>query len=171
MNENKAAEQNCGPDTSSSFEIKEDGFAQYRELMTKKQNMTMGIIGGIAASIVGNAVWIGITLLGYKIDFLALCVGFFIGYSVKFLGKGIGPKFGYAAGTIAFVSTLIAYFLLGCILFGKVNHISFLSVFNHMNITTALYLLRGVIKFWDVIFCLGAVGIAYYFSFKPLKEF
>jgi hypothetical protein len=98
-------------------------------------------------------------------------VGFFIGYSVKFLGKGLEPKFGYAAGAIAFIGILVTYFLLGCILFGKVNHIAFLSVFTHMNITTALYLLRGVIKFLDVIFCLGAVGIAYYFSFKPLKEF
>jgi hypothetical protein len=133
--------------------------------------MTMGIAGGIGASVVGNAFWIGISLLGYKIDFLALCVGFFIGFCVKYFGKGLEPKFGYAAGAIALVSTLIAYFLLGCILFGKVNHLPFLSVFTHMNLTTALYLLRGVIKFGDVVFCLGAVGIAYYFSFKPLKEF
>jgi hypothetical protein len=171
MTENKPAEKKTEPEALSNFEIKEDGPAKYRELMRKNQKLPLGILGGIAGSIIGNAAWIGIFLLGYKIDFLALCVGFLIGYSVKYLGKGVEPKFGYAAGAIALFSTLAAYFLIGCILFAKGNHIAFFSVFTHMNVTTTLFLLKGVIGAFDVLFCLGAIGIAYYFSFKPLKEF
>ncbi len=176
MSENKTPEQKSEPETTSTFEINEDGPAKYRELMKKRQSIPMGILGGIAASIIGNAIWIGVLLLGYKIDFLALCIGFFIGYSVKFLGKGLEPKFGYIAGAIALLSTLSAYFTIGCILFSKVNHIAFLSVFSHLDFTTALYLIRGAMgkgttEFFNVIFTISSIGIAYYFSFKPLKEF
>ncbi len=158
-------------EASLNFEIKEDGPAKYRELMRKNQKMPLGVLGGIAGAIIGNTVWIGIFLLGYKIDFLALCVGFFIGYSVRFLGKAVEPKFGYVAGGIALLNTFFAYFIIACILFAKVNHISFFAVFAHMNLTTALFLLKGVIGFLDVLFLLGASGLAYYYSFKPLKEF
>jgi hypothetical protein len=173
MSEKNTPEQNKNSEVEATlnFEIKEDGFAKYRDLMIKKQNMLMGILGGVGAAIIGNAVWIVIIQLGYKIDFLALGVGFFIAFGVKYLGKGIEPKFGYTAGVITLFSLLVAYFLIGCLLFAKGNHISFFSVFAHMNFTTAIYLLRGIIGALDVLFCLGSIGVAYYFSFKPLKEF
>jgi|WetSurMetagenome_2_1015567.scaffolds.fasta_scaffold568469_1 hypothetical protein len=171
MEEKKTAPQKDSPEASLNFEIKEDGPAKYRELMRKSQKMTLGILGGIAGAIIGNMVWIGIFLAGYKIDFLALCVGFFIGYSVRFLGKAVEPKFGYVAGGIAFFNTLIAYFIIACLLFSKVNHISFFAVFTHMNLTTAMFLLKGVVGFLEVLFIGGATGLAYFYSFKKLKEF
>jgi hypothetical protein len=171
MNEKNDSEQKNEPEASSNFEIKEDGPAKYRALMIKQQNMLMGVLGGIAASVVGNALWIGVFLVGYKIDFLVVGVGFFIGYGVKYLGKGIEPKFGYVAGIITLLSSLSAYFILGCILFSKGKHISFFSVFTYMNFRTAFYLLQGIIGPLDILFCLGAIGTAYYFSFKPIKEF
>jgi hypothetical protein len=172
MNEKKTEAQKMTTEASNCFEIKEDGFAKYRDLMLKSQRMPFGILGGLGASLVGNAVWIGILLLGYKIDFLVLCVGFFIGYSIRYFGKAIEPKFGYVAGAIAFVGTVAAYFIIGCILFVKVNHIAFFSVFAHMNFSMALFLMWKTLgHFLDILFCLGAVGIAYYFAFKPLKEF
>jgi hypothetical protein len=171
MNEKNASEQKNESEAVSSFEIKEDGPAKYRALMIKKQNVLMGVVGGIAASIVGNALWIGVFLLGYKIDFLVVGVGFFIGYGVQYLGKGIEKKFGYVAGIITLLSSLSAYFILGCLLFSKGKHIPFFSVFTYMNFRTALYLLQGIIGPLDILFCLGAIGTAYYFSFKPIKEF
>jgi hypothetical protein len=171
MNDKQTADTKKVQEASLNFEIKEDGPAKYRELMRKNQKLPMGVVGGVAGALIGNAVWIGVFLIGYKIDFLALCVGFFIGYCVRYLGKGVEPKFGYAAGVIAFFSTMLAYFTIGCILFARVNHIGFLSVFTHMNVTTALFLIKGVIGFLDVLFLLGATGLAYYYSFKPLKEF
>jgi hypothetical protein len=158
-------------EASLDFEIKEDGFAKYRDLMTKKQNMLMGVLGGVGAAIIGNALWVLLIQMGTKIDFLVLAVGFFIGFGVKYFGKGLNPKFGYAAGAITLVSVIITYFLISCSLFAKHENISFLAVFSHMNATTAFWLLRGIMKGLDLLFCLGAIGIAYYFSFKPLKEF
>jgi hypothetical protein len=162
--------KDIGAEASTSFEIKEDGFAKYRDLMLKKQNMLLGILAGIGAAIVANALWIGLIQLGQKIDFLVLAVGFGIAYAVRYFGKGVEPKFGYAAAAIAFVSIIITYFLIGCILFAKGKNLAFFSVFTYMNLTTALYLLRGIMKTLDVLFWFGAVGVAYYFAFKPLKE-
>jgi hypothetical protein len=130
----------------------------------------MGILAGVGAAIVANALWVVIIQLGQKIDFLVLGVGFAIAYAVKYFGKGIQPKFGYAAAAIAFVSILLTYFLIGCILFAKGKHLAFFSVFTYMNFTTAFYLLRGIMRTLDVLFWFGGVAVAYYFAFKPIKE-
>jgi hypothetical protein len=169
MNEKKQNDPKNDQEVSS-FEISDNGPAKYRELMLKNQKMSMAILGGIAAGIIGIIVWIGAFLIGYKIDLFALGVGYFIGFGSRYLGKAVEPKFGYVAGAIAFLFVFIGDEILGCLLFAKSTHVSIFSILSNLTPSTGFFVLKAVLGPVDILFWLAAIGLAYYFSFKPLKQ-
>lgn len=157
---------------SANFEISDDGFEKYKVLMKRRQNPNLGIVGGAGAAFAGIVVWTGVMqLTGYKLDWMALATGFLIGYATRFFGKAIEPSpCGYVAGGLALICSILGNLLTACILFSHIKKVSFFSLLAQLNPTSALYFLRAVIGPFDVIFCLGAIFLAYYFSFKKIKE-
>lgn len=138
--------------------------------MKKKQNLGLGIAGGIGGFFIGVAAWTGIMLLvSYKLDWMALGVGLFIGFSIRISGKGVEPAFGITGGILAFLSSIAGNILTACIIFAHGKSISLFSVIRQLNLQTSLYFLKAVIGPFDVIFCIGAILLGYYFAFKPLK--
>jgi hypothetical protein len=60
------------------------------------QNLSMALVGGLGAAILGSVVWAVITsLTNYQIGFMAIGVGFLVGYAVRRMGQGVDPSFGY----------------------------------------------------------------------------
>jgi hypothetical protein len=158
------------PDSASVFEISENGFQKYSQLMKKKQNLVMGIVGGVAGLILGVGVWTGtMVLISYKLDWMALGVGLLIGYSIRLLGKGVDRKFGIIGALLSCIGSISGNLLTACIIFAHGKSISLISVILQLKPSTVLYFLKAVIGPFDVIFCIGAVLIGYYFAFKPLK--
>lgn len=157
---------------STDFEISDDGFEKYKVLMKNRQNITLGIAGGFGAAIASSIAWAEVVqLTGYKLDWMALATGFLIGYAIKFFGKAIEPSpFGYIAGALAFLNSITGNLLTACIMFSHINKVSFFTLLTQLNLTSALYFLRAVIGPFDVIFCIGAIFLAYYFSFKRIKD-
>jgi len=155
---------------SSDFEILENGFEKYSQLMKLKQNLVLGIAGGLGAMIVGIGFWTGAMLLtSNKLDFMALGVGLLIGYSIRTIGKGVEPSFGVIGAVLGFLSSIVGNILTACIIFAHGKNISLISVILQLNPNTALYFLKAVVGPFDVIFCIGAVLLGYYFAFKHLK--
>ena len=71
-------------------------------------NLPLGALAGFGAAIVGAAIWAAITAAtGYQIGFMAIGVGFLVGFAVRVIGKGTEPIFGVAGAVLA---------LLGCVL-------------------------------------------------------
>ena len=157
-------------ETSADFEIADNGFEKYSLLMKQQQTLGLGIVGGLIAFVVGLGAWTGIMLLvSYKLDWMALSVGLLIGFSIRLLGKGVEPVYGIVGGILAFMSSIAGNILTACIIFAHGKSISFLSVLQQLNIQTALYFLKAVVGPFDIIFCIGAILLGYYFAFKPLK--
>jgi hypothetical protein len=156
---------------ATDFEITDDGFDKYKALMIGKQDRARGTLSGIGAFLIGTTVWAEVVqLTGYKLDWMALAVGLIIGYAIRLFGKSVEPApFGYIAGILAFFSSVIGNLLTACIMFSHIKKVPFFSLLSHLNPTTAFFFLRAVIGPFDVIFCIGAVLLAYYFSFKQLK--
>jgi hypothetical protein len=161
-----------GKASSTDFEISDDGFEKYKFQMKNRQNRFTGIMGGIGAAFIALIAWAGIMqLTGYKLDWMALATGYCIGYAIRFFGKAVEPSpFGYVAGALALLCSLAGNLLTACIIFSHIKKDSFLSLLMQLNVSSALYFLKAVIGPFDVIFCLGAIFLAYYFSFKKIKE-
>ena len=97
------------PDSQVSL-LTEEKIVQYREKLKLEQNLPMGIASGAGAATVGAAVWALVTVgTGYQIGWMAVGVGFLVGYSIRFFGKGIDPIFGVIGG--AFIILVYLLFL------------------------------------------------------------
>jgi hypothetical protein len=71
-------------------------------------NLPLGALAGLGAAIVGAAIWAAITAATeYQIGWMAIGVGFLVGFAVRFVGKGTEPTFGIVGAVLA---------LLGCLL-------------------------------------------------------
>ena len=73
-----------------------DQFKQRKiQELRDNQNLIGGIFGGLVASLIGAAIWAGITVAtDYQISWMAVGVGFLVGFAVRFLGKGIDLIYG-----------------------------------------------------------------------------
>ena len=59
-------------------------------------------MAGPAAALAGAAVWAIITaLFSFQIGWMAIGVGFLVGYATRSVGHGFHKKFGYAGGILA----------------------------------------------------------------------
>lgn len=78
------------------------------ERLQSEQNLALGIVAGLVAALIGAAIWAAVTYYtGYQIGWMAIGVGFLVGYAVRETGKGLSSVYGVIAAGFA---------LLGCVL-------------------------------------------------------
>jgi hypothetical protein len=88
-----------GPETERTGPWGDAGVAAYQ--LAREQNLLAGILAGLVAGAVGVAIWVGLVAgAGAPIPFMALGVGYLVGFAVRWAGKGIERSFGIAAGLI-----------------------------------------------------------------------
>lgn len=88
-------------------------------LLRSEENLPVGILFGLIACIVGAVVWALISVsTGYQIGYMAIGMGFLVGYAVRLGGKGVTPVFGVVGALLA---------LLGCFLGDYLSVIGFVS--------------------------------------------
>ena len=130
------------------------------------QNLSMGAVGGIAAAIVGAIVWAIITVMtGYQIGWMAVGVGFLVGYAVKLLGKGVDPVFGYAGAAIALAGCLAGNLLTVVIMVSRQENLELLTVLSRLTPGLTADIMKETFQPMDVLFYGLAVYEAYKISF------
>lgn len=158
-------------ETEPQVEIDE---TKYNELLRKielNQNLSMGIFGGIAASIVGALIWAMITFVtGYQIGFMAVGVGFLVGYSIRFLGKGINNTFGIVGAILSFIGCLLGNILSICISISHYETIPLFQIISNLNVGLTLELMIETFHPMDLLFYGIAIYEGYRFSFRELSE-
>jgi len=128
-----------------------------------KGNLLLAVIGGLIASLVGAAIWAGVTVTTqYQIGWMAIGVGFLVGYAVRFLGKGSSVAFGVVGGAFA---------LIGCALGNLLSTVGFLAQETRTDVLEAMtkfdwsqsfVVLQSTWQPIDLLF----YGIALYEGFK-----
>jgi hypothetical protein len=123
-------------------------------------NLVLGLIGGLAASLIGAGIWTLITVLTkYQIGWMAVGVGFLVGICIRILGKGDAPIYGIMGAVLA---------LLGCILGNIFSYYGVMANELHIKISEA-YGIMGpfeVLKEGFQIMDLLFYGLAIYEGFK-----
>jgi hypothetical protein len=86
----------------------EHALGRFRE----EQSLVGGVLAGLAAAVAGAALWAVITVAtGYQIGWMAVGVGFLVGFAVRRAGKGLDKSFGVAGALLALVGCLLGNFL------------------------------------------------------------
>jgi len=138
-----------------------------------KQSLSMAILGGLIASIVAALLWALITYATkYQIGFMAIGVGFLVGYAVNYFGKGITAAFGITGAAFSLFGCILGNILTSVIVASLEAGVPFSSILAAFmsNPTLVAEILKETFSPIDLLFYGIAVYEGYRFSFRKISE-
>jgi hypothetical protein len=139
---------------------------QMNMLMTQlqsEQNLPMGITGGLLAALTGAAVWAVITAYtNFQIGWMAVGVGFLVGYAVRYLGKGIDKVFGMTGALFSLLGCAAGNFFSVILAAANNENISFLEMLSSVDLNAVIEIMAMTFHPMDLLF----YGIAVYQGYK-----
>ena len=135
-----------------------------------QQNLAMAILGGVVASIVGAVLWAVITAVTqFQIGFMAIGVGFLVGWAVWNLGHGVTTLYGVIGGLFALFGCLLGNLLTFCYFAGQEAGMPVLDVLNSVLASGSIVgVLTETFSPMDLLFYAIAVYEGYKLSFREL---
>ena len=132
------------------------------EQLRSQQNLPLGALLGLVASLAGAGIWAGITVVtGYQIGWMAVGVGFLVGIAVKIGGKGIEPTFGVIGAVMALFGCLLGNLLAVCGFIAQQESMAFLEVVSRLDFALVQNIMIDTFAPMDLLF----YGIALYEGF------
>lgn len=137
------------------------------EELRAQENLPMGLIGGVLASVLCIFVWSLITVLTkYQITYMAIGVGFAVGFSIQKLGKGISPIFGVMGAILSLLTCFIGNFISSVCLIADEFNYSYSEAFSGLDSDTIAMIVKETFQFMDLIFYGIAIYTGYICSIK-----
>jgi hypothetical protein len=138
---------------------------QEMELRTLKanQNLGLGILGGIGGAAIGATLWAVVTALtNFQIGWMAVGVGFLVGYAVRYLGQGVDVHFGIIGAAFSLLGCLAGNLLTVCIVVARQENMPLMDLLSRLTPAAASELLTLTFSPIDLLF----YGIAVYEGFR-----
>ncbi|HEX2994180.1 MAG TPA: hypothetical protein VHP14_05130 [Anaerolineales bacterium] len=135
------------------------------ELIDDQPNLLMGLVGGVAAMLVGAIVWGAISYFTeYQIGWMAIGVGFLVGVAIKYFGKGKSPLYGISGAVLALIGCLLGNLLFYASIIAREEGLPFLNVFFLILLSpaAAVEIFTVAFDFMDILF----YGLAAYTGFS-----
>jgi len=135
------------------------------------QNLSLAILGGTAAAVVGAGIWAFVTAVtNWQIGFMAVGIGFLVGYAVRKLGQGVDMTFGIVGAALSLVGCALGNYLTVCAMIARQENIAFFEVLNRVDLQTAIDLMIETFNPMDLLFYGLALYYGYKYSFRPLTK-
>jgi len=128
-----------------------------------KQNLAFGIAAGAGAALVGAVIWAVVTAVtNYQIGWMAVGVGFLVGYAVRSAGNGTDSSFGIAGAALSFLGCFVGNFLTVVIVVSRQESLPILQILSRITPELFAELMKETFQPMDLLF----YGIAVYEGFK-----
>ncbi len=133
------------------------------QTLHEEQNLLMGALTGFFAAMVGAGIWATVTVVTeYQIGWMAVGIGFFVGFAVRFAGKGIAPVFGAVSAVMALVGCAVGNLMTFTYFIAMSEGLTFMDVVTQLDFAIASDILSSTFEVMDVLF----YGLAAYFGYK-----
>jgi hypothetical protein len=144
---------------------------QYIEELKLEQNLGLGILGGLGAALIGAIAWAYITIITeFQIGYMAVAIGFIVGYTLRYLGKGMDTIFGVVGAVCALLGCLLGNFLSIIGFFAQAEGLSFFEALAMVDISIIPEIMIETAQIMDVLFYGIAIYEGYKFSFRVISE-
>ena len=131
-------------------------------------NIILGAVAGLLAALVGAGIWAAITALtAYQVGFMAVGVGFLVGFAVRFAGKGHEPMFGVVGAVLAVLGCVVGNLLMGAWFFAANTGASYSGILLNLDPSFAVEILRATFGVIDLLFYAIAAYCGYRYSLVP----
>jgi hypothetical protein len=153
--------------SSLPTEQTQDATAPSVTFIRSEQNFTLAALAGIAAAIVGAALWALVTVaIEMKLGLIAVAVGYLVGQAIRFAGKGIDAKFGYLGAACGLVGCVLGNILSGLIFYAHIAHLDAATLISQIDIDLIRRVVIGTASPMDLVFYAIGIYEGYKFSFK-----
>ncbi len=140
------------------------------ENFMSQQNFPLAIIAGIVASIIAAGIWAAITVASqYQIGWLAVGVGFLVGFAVRVAGRGLTTKFGIAGAGLALFGCVLGNFLSIIGFISTQQEIGYFDLLARIDYSLVPDIMVATFQPMDLLFYGIAVYEGYKFSFRRLS--
>lgn len=141
------------------------------EQLRGEQNILGALLGGGLAALVGASIWAIITAVThYQIGWMAIGVGFLVGYTVKYFGKGIDKIYGVIGALFALLGCLSGNFFAIVIAVSNQELISILDILANTDMDLFITVMIDSFHPMDVLFYGFAIYQGYKVAFRQLTE-
>ena len=164
---NQQTQSSSAPRAASQLDRRQIETATAR--LRAEQNLTGGLLAGLAASLVGAAVWAVVTdATGYQIGWMAVGIGFVVGMAVRTLGKGIDKTFGVLGAALALFGCVAGNLLAVVGIVAQQQGEPFMSVLGRLDVSLIVRLMEVSFSPMDLLFYGIAVYEGYKLSFRRI---
>ena len=133
------------------------------EALRSEQSLAMGVSAGFIAAIAGAAAWGVVTAYtGNQVGWMAIGVGFIVGFAVRIAGKGIDPTFGVVSAVLSMLGCVLGNLWTMTYFIAEKQGVPFLKAVSQLNPDIAVKIMVSTFNYMDVVF----YGLALYFGYK-----
>lgn len=141
------------------------------ETFQSEQNLVMGTLAGLIASVAGAGLWAAITVMTeYQIGFMAVGIGILVGFAVRFAGKGMQQSFGIVAAVISLVGCVLGNILTITYFVALGEEMALMEILSQLNLAIIIDMLTATFEAVDVLFYALAVYFGYKYAFRQITE-
>ena len=142
-----------------------------RQQLESEQHLANACLAGLGAALAAALIWAGIGLAtGYEVRFMAIAVGFLVGYAVRLAGKGISAIFGVVGVAATIVGCGLGnLFTVAAIISGE-QGLTVMRVLAELDYELALELLMAFYQPIDTIYYGVALFQGYNLAFRRLSD-
>ena len=141
------------------------------ERMRSEQNLPGGLIAGAVAAAIGASVWAVVTFTtGYQIGWMAVGIGFLVGFALRKIGKGVDKIFGISGAVLALLGCAAGNLLTVYGMLAKQENVSLVTLLSRLDFAIIHELMTATFSPMDLLFYGIAVYEGYKLSFRQLTQ-
>jgi hypothetical protein len=140
-------------------------------LNPEANSLPMALLAGCVAAAIGAALWATVTVMtNMQIGWMAIGIGFLVGYAVRRFGKGSEPTFQVLGAVLSLFGCLAGNLLIVCVMVGRQENIPLLTILTHLQPSVILDMMVESFSPMDLVFYAIAVYEGYKFSRAPVPR-
>ena len=139
--------------------------------LRSEQNLVLAVSAGGAAALLGASVWAAITFAtSFQIGWMAVGVGFLVGYAVRTFGKGIDKSFAVVGAVWSLAGCAVGNLLSVIGVISNHQNIPFFDILEKLNPEIVASLMQATFNPMDLLFYGIAVYEGYRFSLRQVTQ-
>lgn len=174
MNSTANGTQPVLPSTGREPQIDPVRLQAFLQELRDRQNLLLGAIAGAVAAAVAAVIWAIISVAAnYQIGWMAVGVGFLVGYAVRRFGQGVDRPFGFVGAGLSLLSCLAGNLLIIAIVVSRQEAVPILDVlffFFVMSPGIVVQAMIGTFRPVDLLFYGLALYEGYKFAFRRITR-
>ncbi|MDH3612112.1 MAG: hypothetical protein OEU90_00425 [Gammaproteobacteria bacterium] len=157
--------------SNQAANISEPELQMALEQLRSEQNLVMAVLAGLVAAVVGAGIWAAVTVAsGYQIGWIAIGIGFAVGFTIRIVGKGMDQIYGVAGAVLSLIGCALGNLLTMTYFIADAEGIPYLEILSQLNLDVAIEIMTATFEPMDILFYGIAVYFGYRYAFRQLTD-